>query len=132
MKILYLILGLFFTGLATIGAFLPVLPTTPFLLVAAFCFAKSSEKFHKWLTNTKMYKKHLESFSKDRAMTMDTKVKILTLSSTMMIISFILINSIYARVTIGLCLIFEYYYFIFKIKTIKENKSNDGKQKINN
>lgn len=131
MKIIYLILGLFFTGLATLGAFLPILPTTPFLLVAAFFFAKSSEKFHRMLTNTKMYKKHLESFSKNRAMTKDTKIKILILSSMMMIISFILINSIYARVTIGVCLAFEYYYFIFKIKTIKENNLNDVKQKAN-
>ncbi|ACD96438.1 YbaN family protein [Trichlorobacter lovleyi] len=48
---LLIIIGLVSTGLGIIGIFVPLLPTTPFLLLAAACFARSSERFHSWLVN---------------------------------------------------------------------------------
>lgn len=54
-KILLLILGHFFLVLGIIGAFLPVLPTTPFLLLAAYFYSKSSDRIHNWLMNHKQF-----------------------------------------------------------------------------
>jgi len=51
LKWLLIIVGLVSTGLGIIGIFVPLLPTTPFLLLAAACFARSSERFHSWLVN---------------------------------------------------------------------------------
>ena len=51
MRIVWLLLGFLFTGLGFIGVVLPLLPTVPFLLLAAICFARSSERFHSWLMN---------------------------------------------------------------------------------
>ena len=49
------IIGVFFVGLAALGAVLPILPTTPFLLVSAGCFAKSSPRLHKMLLSNKIF-----------------------------------------------------------------------------
>lgn len=66
--------GLLCTGLAFLGVFLPVLPTTPLLLVALACFAKSSEKFHDWLLTHKTFGPPLRQWHETRSMTRKAKV----------------------------------------------------------
>ena len=51
-KILYIIFGCISVGLGAAGTVVPVLPTFPFLMLAAFCFARSSEKLNSWLKST--------------------------------------------------------------------------------
>ncbi|MBN8554340.1 MAG: YbaN family protein [Deltaproteobacteria bacterium] len=55
MRILFLSLGFLFLGLGFVGIFLPLLPTTPFVLLAAFCFARSSPRFHQALLQSKLF-----------------------------------------------------------------------------
>ena len=116
MKYLYFMLGIIFTGIGMIGVVLPVLPTTPFLLVAMFFFTKSSSRAKVWFEGTKIYQNHLNDFV--------TKVMLLSFASTMLLIAFLMMDNIYGRITIVLLVIFKYYYFAFRIKTIKE-VSND-------
>lgn len=117
MKIIYIIIGLIATGLGFIGAFLPGLPTVPFLLLASFCFAKGSRRFDRWFKSTKLYKNHLEDFQKNRSMSLKAKIGILLFSSGMMLFPIIKFNNPYVRGTFVLLEVFKYYYFIFKIKT---------------
>ena len=119
MRIIFIILGFICTGLGALGVVLPVIPTTPFLLLASFCFTKGSKKFHNWFLGTKLYKNHLEDFVKSRAMTLKTKVMILSFASTMLLIAFFITDIVAVRVIISFMFVFMYYYFIFRIKTVK-------------
>lgn len=117
-KGIYIGIGLIAFALGAIGVILPILPTTPFLLLASFCFAKGSERFHIWFINTKIYQKHLETFVKEKAMTLKQKVCLLAFADTMMAIPIITVDVLPMRITLIALIIFKLYYFIFKIKTI--------------
>ena len=117
-KYFYITLGFITLGLGLIGVILPILPTTPFLLVTSFCFAKGSERFHSWFTNTNIYKKHLESFVKERAMTLKQKVVLLSFVNFMLAFPLILVDVLPMRITIIVLIIIKLYYFIFRVKTI--------------
>ncbi len=119
-KYILIVVGIIATILGAIGVMLPVLPTTPFLLLATVCFAKSSKRFHQWLVNTKMYKKHMESFVKSRSMTLKSKICILSIASSMLLLAAYFMKSMHLRIFIFCLIFFKYYYFIFKIKTIRE------------
>lgn len=117
-KYFYIILGFLVLGIGLIGVILPILPTTPFLLVTSFCFAKGSERFHTWFTNSNIYKKHLESFVKERAMTLKQKVVLLSFVNFMLAFPLILVDVLPMRITIIVLIIIKLYYFIFKVRTI--------------
>lgn len=87
-KVLFVILGCIGLGLGAVGAVLPLLPSFPFLLLAAFCFAKSSERLHSWFIGTKLYKNNLESYVKGKGMTWKTKIRIMITVTLLMSIGF--------------------------------------------
>ena len=119
LKTLYIGLGFLFVGIGAVGVVLPVLPTTPFLLLASFFFSKGSDRFNRWFMGTKLYKNHLEEFVESRSMTRKTKILLLTFASSVLLLSAYLVNNTYARAFIVLVMIYKYYYFTFKIRTIK-------------
>ena len=92
-KVFFVILGCLGLGLGALGAVLPLLPAFPFLMLAAFCFAKSSEKLHNWFTSTRLYKKNLESFVQGKGMTVKTKVRIMLTVTILMSIGFIMMHA---------------------------------------
>jgi len=118
-NIILVALGFLFVGLGTVGIFLPILPTTPFYLLAVTCFAKGSPVFHKWFISTKVYKKHLAHYVNTKSMTLKTKLGIL-IPVTIMLFFVVLMNDILImRIGIIVLLLIKYWYFIFRIKTIK-------------
>lgn len=118
-KLIFVIMGFIAFACALIGVVLPILPTTPFLLLASFCFVRGSEKFDKWFKKTKIYKKHLETFVKERAMTIKQKIAILLFADFMIAFPLIILKSVVMKIILILIILCKYYYFIFKIKTIK-------------
>jgi uncharacterized protein len=121
-KFLYIIIGFIALGLGLLGLVLPVLPTTPLLLLASYCFVKGSERFETWFKGTILYKSHLETFVKVRAMTLKQKLSILLFADIMIAIPFFILESLFVRLMLLLIVFYKYYYFIYKIKTVPEAK----------
>jgi uncharacterized membrane protein YbaN (DUF454 family) len=74
MKILLTILGLISLGLGILGAFLPVLPTTPLLLLAAFLFLRSNRRLYDWLLNHPKMGPYITNFIKHKAIPLRVKI----------------------------------------------------------
>lgn len=119
-KALFVVIGCISLALGAIGAVLPILPSVPFLMVAAFCFAKSSKRLHAWFIGTKIYKNNLESLVEGKGMTLKTKIKIISMVTILMAIGFVMMSNILVgRIVLACVWIFHIIYFIFGIKTIK-------------
>ncbi len=132
MKYVYILLGFLSLGLGIIGIFLPILPTTPFLLLTLFFFAKGSKRLEAWFLRTSVYQKHLKSFNERRAMTKKTKISILFFSTTMLLIGFYFTPSVVGRSIIAVLIAVKYWFFLFWIKTeeienepIRENEAEN-------
>ena len=120
-KMVYLVIGSIGAGVGAIGTILPMIPTIPFLLLAAYCFAKSSQKLNDWFVSTKLYKENLESYVQGKGMTKKTKMRIMGTVTLLMTIGFLMMS----RVPIGRMILFGVWvfhmvYFIFGIKTLRE------------
>lgn len=119
-KVLYIVVGCISVGLGAVGALLPLLPAFPFLLLATFCFAKSSEKLHQWFTGTKLYKNNLESYVRGNGMTWKTKIRIMIMVTLLMSIGFIMMGRVpVGRIVLACVWVFHIIYFIFGVKTCK-------------
>lgn len=122
-KICYIALGCLGLGLGAVGAVLPLLPAFPFLLLAAFCFARSSEKLHNWFVGTKLYKDNLEDFVAGRGMTKKTKIRIMITVTVLMSVGFVMMHAVpVGRIVLGSVWVFHILYFVFGIKTIPAAK----------
>lgn len=123
-RILYVILGCISLALGALGAVLPLLPAFPFLLLAAFSFAKSSQRLHKWFTGTKLYQNNLESYIKGNGMTRKTKVRIMITVTLLMSVGFAMMGQVpVGRIVLACIWIFHILYFIFGVKTISASGS---------
>ena len=73
-RYLYAGLGLLFLGLGGIGVIIPIIPTTPFLLLTSFFFLRSSERLNTWFEGTRMYKRFIANFMETRSLTLRAKI----------------------------------------------------------
>lgn len=73
-KALLIIAGTLAVFLGVIGIFVPLLPTVPFLLLASYCYAKSSEKFYQWFINNRWFGKMIRDYKEGKGVPLVTKV----------------------------------------------------------
>lgn len=114
MKLIFFIIGCIATILAFLGVVLPILPTTPFLLLGGYCFAFSSKKFENWLKRTKIYQFYAADYAQKRAIPKTKKKKIILHIYVLMGISIIFSPIWWVKVLLFLLTIGLTYY-LFKI-----------------
>lgn len=122
LRFLMIILGFVSLGLGCIGIVLPILPTVPFFLLTSFCFVRSSEKFNKWFLNSKLYKKYLENFQKNKVMTLKSELILLISVSLMLMTSMYMVNKPIMSIVCICLLLCKYMYFIFNVKPVTKEE----------
>ena len=108
-------------ALGMVGVVLPILPTTPFILVAAFCFARSSTRLNSWFKGTRVYKQVLKGYVTKRSMTLRAKLTILVPVTVLLAIGFALMGRVLVgRLILAAVWIGHIIYFGFIVKTDKQ------------
>lgn len=95
MKIILAILGIISLLLGIIGIFLPLLPTTPFVLLSAYLFAKSSTRMHNWIINHRVFGDYIKSYNQDKSISIQVKIMAIGMIWSSMLYSlFYVVNEI--------------------------------------
>ena len=121
-KAIYIILGCIGLILGAVGVIVPMLPAFPFLLLAAFSFARSSERLHSWFISTRLYKNNLETYVRGQGMTRRTKHRIIASVTVLILISMsiLAICELYWVWSILIAVwAFHILYFVFGVKTLE-------------
>ncbi len=119
-KLLLIIAGTIFVGLGVIGIFLPVIPATPFLLLAAACYARSSRRFYCWLLNNRWFGVYIKNYRQKKGMSL--KMKILTVALlwlTILISVIFAVQSLALRIVLIIIAIGVSVHLL-SLKTLKE------------
>lgn len=94
----YLIIGTLALVLGAIGLFLPVLPTTPFVILAAACYLRSSKRMHAWILQSRLFGETIENFQAGRGLKRDTKIRAIVLMwATISISAFFFVDQLIFR-----------------------------------
>ena len=105
-------------ALGMAGVVLPILPTTPFILVAAFCFARSSDRLNSWFKGTKVYKMVLGGYMTKRSMTLRAKLTILVPVTMLLAVSFAMMSNVpVGRAIVAAVWAGHIVYFGFVVKS---------------
>lgn len=117
-RILLLIIGWLAIALGTLGVFLPLLPTTPFILLAAWCFARSSPRFHHWLVYRSWFGSYLRHWQQHRALPPKVKGRAITLSVITFALSIWLVKIVWVRILL-LCILCALVIFLLRMPVVE-------------
>lgn len=120
-RTILIIIGWLAVALGTLGVILPLLPTTPFILLAAWCFARSSPRFHQWLLYRSWFGGYLRHWQKHRAMPPGAKPRAIAVILLTFAISLWLVNMMWVRfLLLGIlaCLLI----FMWRIPVVDEKQ----------
>ena len=114
MRLIYFVIACLSLALGVLGIFLPLLPTTPFLLLSIACFSRSSKRIENWLYHTKLYQTYVADFRETGSIAKERKKKIIVSIYILMGISIYLAPLLPVKIGLGALTIFITYY-LFKV-----------------
>ena len=120
-RFLLVVVGCVCVGLGTVGIFLPLLPTTPFLLLAAACFIRSSERLYEWLITHRWFGYYIKNYSEHRAITLRAKVVTLSLLWFTIGYSAIVVARAWWLRLVLLCIAVGVTLHVLRLKTLTRN-----------
>lgn len=115
MRLVYFIIAWISLVLGLIGIVLPVLPTTPFLLLTVVCFSKSSTRFEEWFQQTKLYRLYVADYRETKSIAKSRKKKIIIYIYILMAISIYFAPILAVKIGLGALTIFITYYLFWVI-----------------
>ena len=122
-KKLYITFGFLAVALAIVGVFIPGLPTVPFLLVALFCFERSSKKYHDMIMNNKYFGPVLQDYYSGKGLTSSVKIKAILFLCCGMIFSIYKIQNLHARIALAVVWLgVAIHIILLKTKKTKNKK----------
>ncbi len=127
-KIIFVSLGTITLIIGSIGIVLPLLPTTPFLLLSAFFYLRSSKKLYHWLINHRVLGLYIYSYITYKAIDLKTKIYSISLLWITLVISMLIVNRLYVTlvlITIGLCVTIH----LLRLKTMSKKEMRFRKMK---
>jgi len=125
-RTLFIILGSLCVGLGIVGILVPLLPTTPFLVLAAWLYAQSSDRFYQWLINNRWFGSYIRNYREGLGIPLGHKI--VTISLLWLTIGascWFVVDQWWLRVIL-LCIAAGVTYHLVSIKNYREEKSNDG------
>ena len=119
-RYIFLTIGAISFCLGTAGIVLPILPTVPFYMLTLFCLARGSERFHRMFLESSLYQKTVGAYERDKALTLRTKLSILTsVTAIMMIGAYFSRNIPIALIIMSIVWIAHIIALVFIVKTKK-------------
>lgn len=112
-------------SVGVVGILLPVLPTTPFLLLTAACWLRSSKRLHDWLLGHPFFGSHLRGYLQHRAVPLRTKIGALVFLWASLGLSAVLVNSLHVQIALGVVGVAVTVHLV-RLKTLRQDDGKDA------
>jgi hypothetical protein len=117
----YIIAGTIALIIGAIGVFLPVIPTTPLVLLAAACYYRGSDRLHAWILSSRWFGETIKNYQEGRGLTRDTKLRAVSMMWVMILISaWFFVSSLFVRVAI-ICVAIGVTVYLVRLPTLEKN-----------
>jgi len=117
----YIIVGTIALVIGAIGLFLPVIPTTPLVLLAAACYYRGSDRLHTWILSSRWFGETIKNYQEGRGLTRDTKVRAIYMMWAMILLSVgFFVSNLFVRVAI-ICFAIGVTVYLVRLPTLEKD-----------
>ena len=116
----YIIVGTIALVIGAIGLFLPVVPTTPLVILAAACYYRGSDRLHAWILSSRWFGETIKNYQAGRGLTRDTKLRAISMMWVMILVSaWFFVSSLFVRVAM-ICVSIGVTVYLVRLPTLGE------------